>query len=1019
MADDSKDLNNMNGAKKLDPNYWKSFEQLAGDPSINELSKNEFKPGVTEDFNVNKLSGFSRRKFLALIGASAALAATGCSNYRDEGEIIPYTNMPEEITVGKPNYYSSTTNNGSGILIKTREGRPIKVIGNPDHPINKGKANAQDQAEILELYNPERLQQPLRKSGGGFMKSTWAHSDADIISALLKSGGKEISIITKKIISPTQKKLLEEFSQKFSNVKVYSYELFNDENRNSSWQNSFGNQFFPTIKWNEAKIILSLEGDFLGREGNVVENVRLFAEGRDVDNLKNFNRLYAVEGNLSLTGMNADYRLRLRPDTQYEFVMALLNELGSGSGSYSLSTFAKKYSLSEKTLKLLVDDLKKNNGSAVVYAGNILPENVHSAINLLNEKIGAKNLYNFNSIPILMNPFTKKGEWEELVSKMKNGQVGAVIHFDSNPVYHLASDYGYESALKNVEYKIALTETENETSINCNYVLPIHHAFESWGDFRTRTDFFSLQQPVIAPIFKTRQKEALLLHWMSGKPDGFEEDIYHKYLMGNWEKEIYPGLNSKLNFKEFWYGSLHDGVVMAEGGNLNIGESNSSSISNSDYKQPSGYALALKESYAIADGKYANNGWLQELPHPVSKITWDNYAAISKKTADTLGVNSNDLVEITVGKNKLEIPVFIQPGSADDTITIELGYGRKKAGTVGNDVGFNAINLITKDYQLSPWLYSQVSVKKISGDHKLVTAQEHYLFDDKLTHDAAEKREIIREGTIAGFIKNPNFLHQEKEEKHEPTFYPDYKYKDVKWGMVVDQNKCIGCGDCVVACISENNIPVVGKDQVAAGREMHWLRVDRYYSGTIEEPKSHTQLMLCQHCDHAPCENVCPVLATTHSPDGLNQMVYNRCVGTRYCSNNCPYKVRRFNFFNFRDHFNNKFQQNTLFDFVYNPEVTVRSRGVMEKCTFCIQRIEDERENAIRDNRAVKGSNVKTACQESCSASAIKFGNILDKEDDFIKYREHKLGYYVLEELNVRPNVTYLAKLRNTHTEDV
>ena len=627
------------------------------------------------------------------------MAATGCSNYRDEGEIIPYTNKPEEITVGKPNYYSSTTNNGSGILIKTREGRPIKVIGNPDHPISKGKATAQDQAEILELYNPERIQQPLRKSSGGLMKSTWAHSDGDIINALLKNGGKEISVITKKIISPTQKKLLEEFSTKFSNVKVYSYELFNEESRISSWQNSFGNQFFPTIKWHEAKIILSLEGDFLGREGNIIENARLFAEGRDIDNLKNFNRLYAVEGNLSLTGMNADYRLRLRPDAQYEFIMSILNELGSSTGNFSLSSFAKKYYLSEKTLKLLVDDLKKNTGSAIVYAGNILPENVHAAVNLLNEKIGAKNLYNFNSISVLMTPFTKKGEWEELVSKMKNGQVGAVIHFDSNPIYHLANDYGYESELKNVEYKISLTETENETSVKCDYVLPIHHAFESWGDFRIRTDFFSLQQPVIAPIFNTRQKEAILLHWMGGKPDGFEEGIYHKYLMNNWEKELYPSLNSKLNFKEFWYGSLHDGVVMAEGGNINIKEINSSTNSSFDYKQPTGYVLALKESYALGDGKYASNGWLQELPHPVSKITWDNYAAISKKTAEALGVNSNDLVEITVGKNKLEIPVFVQPGAADETITIELGYGRTKAGTVGTDVGFNAVKLISKNFR--------------------------------------------------------------------------------------------------------------------------------------------------------------------------------------------------------------------------------------------------------------------------------------------------------------------------------
>ncbi len=650
MADEKKEINPMDNSKKPDPNYWKSFEQLAGDPSITELSRNEFKPGATDEFNVNKLSGLSRRKFLALVGASAALASTGCSNYRDEGEIIPYINKPEEITVGKPNYYSSTGYDGSGILVKTREGRPIKVIGNPDHPVNKGKVSAQCQAEILELYNPERLQHPLRKGSSGLMKSTWGHVDADIIDALSKSGDKQIAIITKKIISPTQKKLIEEFSQKYPDTKVYSYELFTDENRKSAWQKSYGTEFYPTIKWDKAKIILSLEGDFLGSDGNTVESSRLYTEGRNIDDAKNFNRLYVVEGNMSLTGMNADYRLRLRPDAQFEFVMALLHELGNNNSNVSLKDFAKKYSLSEKTLKHLVNDLKNNSGSSIVYTGNIMPENVHIAVNMLNDILGAKNLYDFTSVPTLMSPYSSKGDWEDLINKMDIGQVSAVIHFDSNPAFHLASDYGYENALKNVEYKIALTGAENETSVLCDYVLPIHHTFESWGDFRTRTNFYSLQQPVIAPIFNTRQKEAVLLHWMNGSKETFNEDVYHKYLMNNWEKEIYPSLKSELNFKEFWYGSLHDGVVLADGGNVNIGKINSSALSSSNYKEPKGYNLILKESYSIGDGRFIDNGWLQEVPHPVTKVTWDNYAAISKKTADDLGLKLNDLIEINCWK---------------------------------------------------------------------------------------------------------------------------------------------------------------------------------------------------------------------------------------------------------------------------------------------------------------------------------------------------------------------------------
>lgn len=1019
-----KELVNIPDKAETQPTYWKSFKQLHNNREFIEASHKEFKKGVTDDFDPSKLSGLSRRKFLALIGASAALAGAGCADYRDKGEIIPYTKKPEEIIPGKANYYASFLNHckcGCGVLIKTREGRPIKIDGNPDHPLSQGKICAKCQASILGLYDPERLSAPLKKSSNGdFEKASWINADSEIRDALRNLNGKEIAIISHTINSPTTLKVLQDFSSKYENTKIYSYELFDEQVRNSAWNKCYKTAKFPLIKWDEAKIILSLEGDFLGTEGNQIENSRLFAKGRNVKNADKFNRLYVVEGNMSLTGMNADYRLRLRPDAQFEFVMSLLNEISkktnnSQTGDHSLSSFAERYGLSREVLVNLVNDLISNRNSSIICAGSRLSEKTHIAVNYLNEILGNKNLYK-NEVDTSLHSYATIDDWKNLISSMNDEKVGAVIHFDSNPAYHLPYNLGYEKALQKVKTVISLVELENETSQLGNYVIPVNHSLECWGDAKTRNGFYSLQQPVISPIHDTRQKEAILLTWIERNTFKYKENLYHEYLKKNWRENIYPLLSTGLRFEEFWLGALHDGIAIINESNPSVGNFNTSILSelNSGIK-PSGFAVALKESYSIGDGRFANNGWLQELPHPVSKVTWDNYAALSQTTAKKLGVDYNDIIEISIDDRKLKIPVFIQPGSADDTITIELGYGRTKAGTIGKDTGFNANILLSSAFNISPFLYTSAKVSKAEGSYEIVTAQEHHSFDDELTKDAAKKRNIVREGTTEEYLTNPYFLKGE-DEKLE-SLYHDYSYTGVKWGMSIDQNKCIGCSECVVACTAENNIPVVGKDQVKRGREMHWIRIDRYYSGSPDEPTVSNQVMLCQHCDNAPCENVCPVAATTHSPDGLNQMVYNRCVGTRYCSNNCPYKVRRFNFYNFRDRFDDGYQLDNLFSLIYNPEVTVRSRGVMEKCTFCIQRIAEAKENAIRENRDLKGSDVKTACQEACPTNAIVFGDINDKESELSKNRNHELGYFVLEELNVRPNVTYIAKLRNTHKE--
>ena len=1035
MAEDKDKLQQNGKTENPDPNYWRSFRDLFKDTSLIEANQNEFADGVKDDFEPSKLKGLSRRKFLALVGASAALAGTGCSDYRSKGNIIPYNKMPEDVVVGKANYYASTStacSSGCGVLIKTREGRPIKVDGNPDHPVSKGKTCAKCQANILHLYDPERLREPMRKTkAGSFMKSTWQHVDDEIIEALNKNGNKKIAIISHSLISPTGKKAIDSFTGKYPNTKIYSYELFDEHLRNSAWKKCYGSGQFPLIKWDKAKVIVALEADILGTDGDKVETLRLYSKGRDVADTDNFNRLYVVEGNMSITGMNADYRMRLRPDAQYELVMSLLSELNRKNiaavpldadilSGFSLSSFAEKYKVPLKKLNRLASDLASQKGKAVVYAGRTLPERVHIAVNLINEVLGNSALYRTDSENYNVHPLSGEDEFSELIKDMNEGNVGIVMHYGSNPVFHFPKDSGYAEALKKVPVVISMVISKNESSAAGNYILPVNHDFESWGDAKTRTGFYSMQQPVIDPIFNSRQKEAMLLTWLQGKPVVYDPEVYLKFLKDNWQNNIYPGIKTKLKFEEFWNGALHDGVFLTNEKSEIPGKFINASLDNLEGKNSaaSGYLVMLKESYQAGDGRFLNNGWMQELPHPVSKITWDNYAAISHATAKELGVDSNDKIKITVGNKSLEIPCFIQPGNADNVVTIELGFGRTVVGVVGQKVGFDAIPLISAAKGITPWIINASDVVKGNGSYKLISTMEHNMFGDALTHEAAQKRKIIQEGTLNEFKKNPKFI-KENNEEEKISLYNAHPYPGIKWAMAVDLNKCIGCSECVIACNAENNIPIVGKDQVAVSREMEWLRVDRYYSGTIDDPIVNNELMLCQQCDNAPCENVCPVAATTHSPDGLNQMIYNRCVGTRYCSNNCPYKVRRFNFFNFRDHFKNAYQQSNLLSLVYNPEVTVRSRGVMEKCTFCIQRIMEARSDAIREHKPLKGSDVTTACQDACNTNAIKFGDMNDHDSEFYKkYREHELGYYVLEDLNTRPNVTYIAKLRNIETEE-
>jgi MoCo/4Fe-4S cofactor protein with predicted Tat translocation signal len=1042
-------------SENKDPNYWRSFRELYDDPEFIKAREDEFADGAPEGFDIKNLSVLSRRRFLTLMAASAALAAAGCSDYKDKGEIVPYNKKPEEITLGIPNFYASTCtgcNNACGILVKAREGRPIKIDGNKEHPVSKGKICSRGQASILNLYDPGRLKEPVysieRKN---HTPVSWQNADEKIMTELKNTvtAGKEIALVTHKVISPSYKKLLDDFTSAYPTARVYSYEYTDDSARNSAWNKCYpsaaGNKLFPVIKWDEAKVILSLESDFLGSEGNVIEQTRMYSQNRDLVNGKELNRLYTVEGAADLTGFNSDYRIRLRTDAIEDFAMCLLNEFvvkRKISGlvpmshrdfaldskviqvlqKYSLDDFIKKYSLDKDIIGQLVKDLAKNQDSSLVYAGSKLTESTHIAVNLLNEVLGNTKLYSQDSACIDILPLSSKSDLENLVSDMNSGKVGVLIHLDTNPVYHLAPDYNYTDALAKVPLVISMVELLNDTSDYSHYNLAVNNMLESWGDYKTRTGFYSTQQPLIAPLYNTRQKEAILLTWIKGNKDAYSEKLYHEYVMANWEKTVYPSINTMLDFKKFWYTALHDGVALVNEKPEAAGNFSSDAFAGSNRMTASNdYVLLLQENHNLGDGRFANNGWLQELPHPVSKVVWDNYAALSVQTALDLGLNNNDKVEISVDGRKAELPVLIQPGLADKVIEVQLGYGRVNAGEIGSGVGVNAGVLMTKNFPLNSRLYNNAKASKASGTYEVVSTMEHFAIDNTILGEKLEgiqtKRKIIQRGTLEEYKADPDFLHEEKLEAPLISISKTYNYTNPKWGMSIDLNKCTGCGACITACSVENNIPIVGKDQVKVNREMMWIRVDRYYSGSPDSPDADFQIMLCQHCDNAPCENVCPVAATNHSPDGLNQMIYNRCVGTRYCSNNCPYKVRRFNYFNFRDHLKDGYYEQDSVSLIYNPEVTVRSRGVMEKCTFCIQRIMDEKQKAFEQNRPVNGDNVITACQDACPAYAIQFGDTSNKENKIVKYREHKLGYHVLEEINVRPNVTYIAKLRNIKPE--
>ncbi len=952
--------------------------------------------------------GMSRRSLLKLLGgASAALAIglPGCQR-KPLRKIVSRVSGPEYQKPGKPLYYASTWTEGAqsyGMLIKTVDGRPVKVDGNPEHPINRGAATAAMQASVLSLYDPDRLRRPQR----GNKAVSWADADTQIITALKTA--KSVVLLTRSTLGPAERSLIAKFLKTCPGSQHFVHEAVHDGPRRSAWKKIYGADGEMLPRYSQAKVILSLDCDFMGTDGAVLKNIRGYAKGRtlhDADHrTAEMSRLYVAEGAMTLTGSNADQRIRLRPSAMTALANALRAAVGGDRAA--LAAFASAHRLDAHLLRALADDLSSNRGAALVVSGAHLPESTHAAVALLNDALGAPgHTLEWNAFPATLpvsNPTDVK-------AALQQGP-DVVICLGVNPVYDWPGG-NFEALLKKTKLTVAHVSHLDETGSACTLALPSCHNLESWNDAQPRTGLMTLCQPVIAPLFDGRQEAESLLTWTKGLAADSEPlhqaNDWHAYLGGDWRLRLAPDDSGDVATlgKRAWETALHDGLhgksSVAPPPSLNRTAAESLATATSAIK---GHELVILPHPAIHDGRFANNGWLQELPDPVSKLVWDNAVAMSRTDAAALGVSEGDLVSVKGGGRSVDLPVLVQPGMAEGVLAVTLGHGRTTGGKIIEEAGGVNVSPLM-GASTAPRLASGVRISKAAGSRKLVRTQTEF---------SMHERPIVLDGSLAEYRRESDFVKHRRHLPADADLYDPIDYsKGHKWGMSIDLGSCVGCNACVTACQAENNIPIVGREECDNGREMHWLRIDRYEDGDADEPKVSQQPMLCQHCDNAPCENVCPVNATTHSPEGLNEMVYNRCVGTRYCANNCPYKVRRFNFL--------RYQQAQLRDPVqelaFNPQVTVRGVGVMEKCTFCVQRINEAKFSAANAETPLTPDAVQTACQQTCPSQAIVFGDLNDADSAAAKLRASGRAYHVLEELNVKPNVTYLARVRNPHAHD-
>lgn len=1016
--------------------YWRGLEELNNDPKFLASKKHEFAEGIPLEEVFTEEEGeltANRRDFLKYFGFGISAVALAACNKAPVKNAIPYIVKPENITPGVPNWYASTCNacaSNCSILVKTREGRPVKIEGNSESPIFKGGVCGAGHASLLELYDNERLRKP-RKKGAD---ATWAEVDKEITGAL--AGAKNVALITGTVNSPSTKKAIAEFTTKYPQVKHFQYEAFSYGALAKATKESFGKEVVPGYRFDLAKVIVSFGADFLGTWISPVEFTKQWAKNRGAED-KKMSRHIQIESYLSVTGSNADVRYPIKPSAEGAYIISLYNKIAALAGAPSLGTLPP-VELPVNGVENTAKELWENRGQSLVVCGsnNIGAQSVVHAINVLLGNIGTTvDLVNYSN-----QHYSDDTHFNNFVNDLSAGTVDGVIFYNVNPVYSYSDSVKLAEGIKKAKLSVSSSPVVDETSELCQYNVPDSHYLESWNDSEPKAGYFTFTQPSITTVFETRQMQESLLTWAGNNSN------FYDYMVANWSS-----LGSE-GFKK----AIHDGFYIQP----QTGAQPSFNAEAAKGFEAVAYELytaskdkkevKLYTKVGVRDGSGAKNPWLQEMPDPISKVCWDNYAAISIATAKELGVEDGDTINVTAKHGKIEkVPVLVQPGQPNNVIAVAVGYGRNGSAGSKAERGIIGVNAYTLANYAPTQMHghADVQVAKGEGRHELAQTQ---------THHTIEGRAIIKEASLGEYVKDARAGNQDhhkalKENGNLLTLWSERDSKGHKWTMAIDLNKCTGCGSCIVSCNAENNVPVVGRKEVKNRREMHWIRIDRYYKFKDKDGKAATrekgmaatmlkgkdegvidyndptsvdfenvsvthQPVMCQQCGHAPCETVCPVLATVHSSEGLNQMAYNRCVGTRYCANNCPYKVRRFNWFKYRE--NDQFDFNFNHDLgrmVINPDVTVRSRGVMEKCSFCVQRIQAGKLKAKLENRAMVDGDVKTACQQSCPSDAIIFGDFNDENSQVRKYFKNERAYFVLEEYNVQPSVAYMTKVRNVN----
>ncbi|MFQ5700433.1 MAG: 4Fe-4S dicluster domain-containing protein [Acidobacteriota bacterium] len=950
--------------------------------------------------------GVSRRTMLRLMGASFALAGLA-SCRRPVETIVPYVDAPEDLLPGIPKLYATTMPFGTsayGLLVESHEGRPVKVEGNALHPASRGAASAWMQAAILDLYDPDRSRRILRRSDAGRREATWDEFQGfwkRLPQAAEGSDGAGMALVTGGYASPTMARLVGEFRRRYPRASLVIHEPLGDENILEGLRRATRRSLRPVHHLDRARTILSLDADFLMTESESLSSARGFAATRPPRGVPDgMSRLYVVESTLTVTGVAADHRLAVPSGRIPGFIAALAVELmrrGLDLGMPPDKSRPPGWDPWTNRLGVIATDLLSSGNQALVMAGRAQPTAVHVLAAVINQALGAVgNTVTWHEAQDM--GWGKASDLADLVSRIRGGSVSTLVMLGTNPAYTAPADLDFAGAIARVPHTIHLGTHVDETARLSAWHIPESHFLESWADARCADGSPSIAQPLILPLFGGRSRPEVLDFLTTGKSRNSFSLVSRTWL---------DGVLGGTDFERRWNRVVHDGVqpdsalpeVSAQTDENAASEAFAAAAAAEPARGES-LEIVFRPSCAVFDGRFANNGWLQELPDPVTKITWDNAAIVSPATARRLGVSSGDVVRLTGRAGQVDAPVWVLAGQADGSVALSLGYGRKHAGRVGDGVGANAYLLRRS---AAPYIDDGLTIERTGRSHRLAHTQGHWTM---------EGRRLVREAPRTAYLANPAAALGEGSEP-EPEPVPLWKQRDystgVQWGMVIDLNACIGCNACITACQSENNIPIVGREQVLNGREMHWLRVDRYQTGRDEEPASVFQPVPCMHCENAPCEEVCPVGATMHNKEGINAQVYNRCIGTRYCSNNCPYKVRRFNFLNYTR------ELPELVSMAMNPDVTVRSRGVMEKCTYCIQRINEGERQAKRDDRPLKDGDVRTACQQTCPADAIVFGNINDPGSRVTRFKGEDRNYVLLESLGNRPRTSYLAKIRNPH----